>query len=125
MVDISGRELGAAERRIANIANHLSPLPSNSAPPSMVRQATASTGDSYHKVHGKVSTREATWRPACDESGKDYTDIVYEKAVGEGIAKATSLTISFLNSDVPKLLNIFLLWKVLGNFFFPCSVNRL
>ncbi|XP_074592180.1 1,4-dihydroxy-2-naphthoyl-CoA synthase, peroxisomal-like [Curcuma longa] len=89
MVDMSGRELCAAERRIANIANHLSPLPSTSPPPSIVRQATASTGDSYHRVHGKVSTREATWRPACDESGKEYTDIVYEKAVGEGIAKIT------------------------------------
>ncbi|XP_042450398.1 1,4-dihydroxy-2-naphthoyl-CoA synthase, peroxisomal-like [Zingiber officinale] len=89
MADIPGTLLGDAERRIAKITVHLSPLPSPSPPASIVRRATASTGDSYHRVHGEVSMRVATWSPARDESGKEYTDIVYEKAVGEGIAKIT------------------------------------
>lgn len=93
MAGISGRLLGDAERRIAKIADHLSPLPSPSPPASIVSRATASTGDSYHRVHGEVSMRVATWSPARDESGKEYTDIVYEKAVGEGIAKVTSFPI--------------------------------
>ncbi|KAG6471167.1 hypothetical protein ZIOFF_072268 [Zingiber officinale] len=89
MADIPGTLLGDAERRIAKITVHLSPLTSPSPPASIVRRATASTGDSYHRVHGEVSMRVATWSPARDESGKEYTDIVYEKAVGEGIAKIT------------------------------------
>lgn len=46
-----------------------------------------SSSDSYHRVHGEVSDKEVTWRPVCDESGKEFVDIVYEKAIGEGIAK--------------------------------------
>lgn len=45
--------------------------------------------DTYHRIHGHVSTREPGWEIACDELGIDYTDIVYEKATDEGIAKIT------------------------------------
>ncbi|WOK91547.1 1,4-dihydroxy-2-naphthoyl-CoA synthase, peroxisomal [Canna indica] len=88
MGGFSERDLRTVERRIVNITNHLSPLPSP-CPPSPIRRSTTSASDRYHRVHGEVSTQEAVWSPACDESGKAYTDIIYEKAVGEGIAKIT------------------------------------
>lgn len=47
--------------------------------------------DSYHRKHGEVPTHEPIWRRACDESGKEFTDIIYEKAEGEGIAKVCVL----------------------------------
>ncbi|KAK1366266.1 hypothetical protein POM88_025922 [Heracleum sosnowskyi] len=47
------------------------------------------SNDTYHRIHGHVSTREPVWEIACDELGIDYTDIVYEKATDEGIAKIT------------------------------------
>lgn len=31
------------------------------------------------------------WKTACDESGKEFTDITYEKAEGEAIAKVSNL----------------------------------
>ncbi|CAL9152041.1 unnamed protein product [Musa hybrid cultivar] len=85
MADVSGKDLGTAERRMASIAHHLLPLPPPRLPP--IRRSVTSANDNYRRVHREVSTREATWIPACDESGKEYTDIIYEKAVGEGIAK--------------------------------------
>ncbi|RZS22099.1 hypothetical protein BHM03_00054860 [Ensete ventricosum] len=87
MADVSGKDLRTAERRIARIAHHLLPL---ATPPRLlpIQRSVASANDSYRRVHGEVSTRDATWIPACDESGKEYTDIIYEKAVGEGIAKS-------------------------------------
>lgn len=45
--------------------------------------------DNYHRIHGQVSTHPPLWRSACDESDIDFTDIVYEKADGEAIAKIT------------------------------------
>jgi hypothetical protein len=38
-------------------------------------------------VHGDVASEPPEWRAATDESGKEFVDIIYEKAVGEGIAK--------------------------------------
>ncbi|XP_065005769.1 1,4-dihydroxy-2-naphthoyl-CoA synthase, peroxisomal-like isoform X2 [Musa acuminata AAA Group] len=89
MADVSGKDLRTAGRRIARIAHHLLPLATPPPRPLPIQRSVASANDSYRRVHGEVSTREATWIPACDESGKEYTDIIYEKAVGEGIAKIT------------------------------------
>ncbi|CAL9084332.1 unnamed protein product, partial [Musa textilis] len=60
----------------------LLPLP----PPRLlpIQRSITSANNNYRRVHREVSTREATWIPACDESEKDYTDIIYEKAMGEG-----------------------------------------
>ncbi|THU72004.1 hypothetical protein C4D60_Mb04t07520 [Musa balbisiana] len=66
---------------MASIGHHLLLLPPPLLLPIRRLQTTTTVG------YTEVSTREATWVPACDESGKEYTDIIYEKAVGEGIAK--------------------------------------
>lgn len=76
-------------RRVASVFNHLIPVSPN---PTRVPigLCNASMNDSYHRVHGEASTHEPVWRISSDEdSGKEFTDIVYEKAVGEGIAKIT------------------------------------
>lgn len=43
-------------------------------------------------MHGDVPSEPPEWRAATDESGKEFVDIVYEKAVGEGIAKVRFLS---------------------------------
>lgn len=98
----SRNELKIAERRMANISNHLIPPPhchSHFSP--MVNLALASSRegtndknkiDRYRLIHGEVETGEAEWRPATctdDGAGKPFIDIIYEKAIGEGIAKIT------------------------------------
>ncbi|KAL5723816.1 1,4-dihydroxy-2-naphthoyl-CoA synthase [Ranunculus cassubicifolius] len=75
-------------RRVESLLNHLNPLQPHSST-SIELSPTSMRDDKYHKVHGEVSTHEAEWRIAVDELGKEFTDIVYEKAVGEGIAKIT------------------------------------
>ncbi|KAK8529438.1 hypothetical protein V6N12_060220 [Hibiscus sabdariffa] len=93
MAMISDKELSAVTRRIATVSSHLL-LPvgsgSNSCPSySSIELCNASMDDSYHRIHGEVASHEVEWKTACDEYGKVFTDIVYEKAVGEGIAKIT------------------------------------
>ncbi|KAJ0971691.1 hypothetical protein J5N97_019650 [Dioscorea zingiberensis] len=89
MAGFSAKELRALERRISNITNHLLPLlPSSLA--NTISPCPTAANDSYHRIHGEVDTKEVVWRNiACDESGKEFMDIIYEKAVGEGIAKIT------------------------------------
>lgn len=81
-----------ARRRLSNVANHLNPqvthLQSYQLLPS-ISLSTTSMNDNYHKVHGLVSSNPIEWRLASDDSGKDFVDIIYEKAVGEAIAKIT------------------------------------
>lgn len=75
-------------RRVASVANHFLPVPS---PQNVVSSdCSSSMNDNYHKIHGEVPNHQPVWRliPS-DESGKDFTDIIYEKAVGEPIAKIT------------------------------------
>ncbi|XP_010276260.1 PREDICTED: 1,4-dihydroxy-2-naphthoyl-CoA synthase, peroxisomal [Nelumbo nucifera] len=81
-------DLKIVARRIASVANHLVPVHSTSERP-LVHLSNASMKDSYHQIHGEVPTHEAEWRVCCNESGKEFTDIIYEKAVGEAIAKIT------------------------------------
>ena len=86
MAKISDKELDAVTRRIAAVSNHLLPVGSSSSGGS-IGFCNASMNDSFHRIHGEVSTHEVEWQAACDEYGKEFTDIIYEKAVGEGIAK--------------------------------------
>ncbi|CAO2165827.1 unnamed protein product [Urochloa humidicola] len=91
--------MDAAERRLARVAAHLAPsfLPvSHATSPPLLPATTAASssssspaGDSYRRVHGDVSSEPPVWRAATDESGKEFVDIIYEKAVNEGIAKIT------------------------------------
>jgi naphthoate synthase len=87
--------MDAAERRLARVNAHLLPslplpLPLASAPllaPSPTAASSSPAGDSYRRVHGDVPSEPPEWRVATDEDGKDFVDILYEKSVGEGIAK--------------------------------------
>ncbi|KAJ8775325.1 hypothetical protein K2173_020329 [Erythroxylum novogranatense] len=88
MAQLSDKELEDVRRRVASIANHLS-TPFSATNSSFVLCNTSSVNDSYHRIHGEVSGKEVAWRSVLDESGKEFTDIIYEKAVGEGIAKIT------------------------------------
>lgn len=82
------KELTSVERRVARIASHLLPSISPLSPAPPIVRSVASAEDSYRRVHGEVSAKEAAWREVCDdESGKGFVDIIYEKALGEGIAK--------------------------------------
>lgn len=79
-------------RRVASVANHLLPIPLAQNVFSSIgfsNCSSSSMNDNYHKIHGEVPNHEPVWRliPSDDESGKDFTDIIYEKAVGEPIAK--------------------------------------
>ncbi|XP_040373853.1 1,4-dihydroxy-2-naphthoyl-CoA synthase, peroxisomal isoform X2 [Rosa chinensis] len=79
--------MNRVNRRMASISNHLTPI--NSIPNSITLSHTSSMDDSYHGTHGQVPTHQVVWEAAVDESGKEFTDIIYEKSVGEGIAKIT------------------------------------
>lgn len=85
-------ELGTASRRISVVTNHLNPVGLIPTPVESVELCSASSmNDNYHKVHGAVPTHEVVWKKADlvgdDEVNKEFVDIIYEKAVGEGIAK--------------------------------------
>ncbi|OVA16983.1 Crotonase superfamily [Macleaya cordata] len=88
MAKISEKDLKNVERRITFVANHIIPTGSPSISPS-IEICNTSMNDSYHRVHGEVPTHEVVWKPASDDLGKEFTDIIYEKSVGEGIAKIT------------------------------------
>ncbi|CAA6673073.1 unnamed protein product [Spirodela intermedia] len=77
-----------SQRRITRLAGHLLPVASLHIP-SVQRCATSAGTDSYRRIHGEVAAHEAVWKEAVDESGRPFVDIIYEKSVGEGIAKIT------------------------------------
>lgn len=87
MARVSDKEFNAVARRIATVSNHLLPVGSASNSSLSRGLCFASKNDSYHRIHGEVPSHEVEWQTACDEFGKDFTDIIYEKATGEGIAK--------------------------------------
>lgn len=83
----------ATRRRLASVSNHLAP-PARWAPSTGgsigLCNCSGPINDSYHRIHGQVPTHEPVWRAVtCDDNGKEFTDIIYEKAVGEAIAKIT------------------------------------
>lgn len=90
--------LDTVTRRVASIASHLvsshlapSPYDYNELQLGLCNTSSSSSrSDSYQRVHGDVPSHDAVWSLASDvDSGKDFTDIVYEKAVGEAIAKVS------------------------------------
>ncbi|EXB82578.1 1,4-Dihydroxy-2-naphthoyl-CoA synthase [Morus notabilis] len=86
------KSLDTMRRRVASVANHLAPV--NSSPNfgsvELSTTSASSMNDSYRRIHGEVPSHPVVWRTAGDgDSGKDFVDIVYEKSVGEGIAKIT------------------------------------
>ncbi|KAG6714042.1 hypothetical protein I3842_05G183500 [Carya illinoinensis] len=93
MAQMAEKDMNTVSRRVASVAQHFIPvhLPSNESG-SLGLSNTSNINDSYHRVHGEVPTHPAVWRSvARDDSGKEFqfTDIIYEKAEGEGIAKIT------------------------------------
>ncbi|QHO03144.1 1,4-dihydroxy-2-naphthoyl-CoA synthase, peroxisomal [Arachis hypogaea] len=89
--------LDTMTRRLTSIANHLG-ASSQSDHPSLhphnqlqlgLCDSSTSRNDSYERVHGDVPSHDVVWRVIASDadSDKEYTDIIYEKAVGEGIAK--------------------------------------
>ncbi|KAL3726510.1 hypothetical protein ACJRO7_031412 [Eucalyptus globulus] len=98
MADTSDKGMCAVARRVAAVANHLSPPdPAPKAGQSSVSARPCGGGgggggymkDSYQRIHGEVPDHPVVWRTADDGSGPEFTDVIYEKAVGEGIAKIT------------------------------------
>ncbi|KAG7588161.1 ClpP/crotonase-like domain superfamily [Arabidopsis suecica] len=87
------KELGSASRRISVVTNHLIPIGFNPTRVDSVELCSASSiDDSFHKVHGEVPTHEVVWKKAeffGDGDNKEFVDIIYEKALDEGIAKIT------------------------------------
>lgn len=89
MAQVSEKELDSARRRMAAVTSHLVPVINSDTKCGFVWLNNASMNDSYHQIHGEVPSHDVVWRIACDESGVEFTDIIYEKAVGEGIAKVS------------------------------------
>ncbi|CAL9238059.1 unnamed protein product [Arabidopsis halleri] len=87
------KELGSASRRISVVTNHLIPIGFSPTRVDSVELCSASSiDDSFHKVHGEVPTHEVVWKKAeffGDGDNKEFVDIIYEKALDEGIAKIT------------------------------------
>lgn len=90
MAGITGSDLNAVNRRMASVAGHL--IPDQTRPGNGIALSNCSSGlnDSYHRVHGEVPTHAPQWKK-CNDLEKEFTDIIYEKAVGEGIAKVRLL----------------------------------
>ncbi|PHT27408.1 1,4-dihydroxy-2-naphthoyl-CoA synthase [Capsicum baccatum] len=90
---MSEKDLNTMRRRVASVAYHLLPVvPSVQNVVFSIESSncTSSMNDNYHKIHGEVSNHEPVWRLiSSDDSGGDFTDIIYEKAVDESIAKIT------------------------------------
>ncbi|KAH9318058.1 hypothetical protein KI387_019827, partial [Taxus chinensis] len=84
--------------RVAMLSMHLRPTQSQElgvADGGVHHLATSSSQvkkmeNNYAKVHGEVSAQLASWKllTTCDD-GPPFLDIIYEKAIGEGIAKIT------------------------------------
>ncbi|KAF8009151.1 hypothetical protein BT93_J0210 [Corymbia citriodora subsp. variegata] len=113
MATTSDERVGAAARRVAAVTNHLSPPgPAPKEGPSSVSARPCGGGggggtsmnDAYHRIHGEVPVHPVAWRTADDGSGPEFTDIIYEKAVGEGIAKITINRPERRNAFRPKTL---------------------
>ncbi|MCI30765.1 14-dihydroxy-2-naphthoyl-CoA synthase, partial [Trifolium medium] len=84
------KDIETVIRRVTSVTNHLISS-STASPPQLIALSHTSgssrNNDSYQRVHGDVPSHDIVWKVASDDQGKDFTDIVYEKSVGEGIAK--------------------------------------
>ncbi|KAK6133596.1 hypothetical protein DH2020_032656 [Rehmannia glutinosa] len=95
MAGMTGKDVETINRRMGFIARHLTPpqnLETNNSNNRISGSGCSSGGfnDTYNRVHGEVPTNIPEWKTASlDDSGKEFTGIIYEKAVGEGIAKIT------------------------------------
>lgn len=97
------KDLDTVTRRVTSLTNHLISsrlVPSQYQAGEVVglclcNTSSSSMNDSYQRVHGDVPSHDVVWRIACDDSGKEFTDIVYEKADGEAIAKVEFFIIFF------------------------------
>ncbi|KAL9225586.1 hypothetical protein vseg_001491 [Gypsophila vaccaria] len=90
MPRIDEKNMEVVRRRLSNVANHLNTSKTNTNHDEISIVGLSPTmNDAYHRVHGQVSEDAVVWRSVCDDSGKEFIDIVYEKAVGEAIAKIT------------------------------------
>ena len=88
-----------SRRRIATVARHLLPSEAVScrgtedgllySSPALQPQNTAAEKSSYAKVHGAVSRKSAKWTPIPTVQRKDLSEVIYEKAREEGIAKVS------------------------------------
>ena len=84
-----------SRRRIAAVARHL--LPNDAAivqsglhsSPALQSQNTAAEESSYAKVHGAVSRKTAKWTQIPTVQRHDLSEVIYEKAREEGIAKVS------------------------------------
>ncbi|XP_074295787.1 1,4-dihydroxy-2-naphthoyl-CoA synthase, peroxisomal [Silene latifolia] len=83
------KHMEVVRRRLSNIASHLNITNSHPVQSSSIVGLSPTMNDTYHRVHGEVSSKDVVWRTSSDDSGKEFIDIIYEKAVGEGIAKIT------------------------------------
>lgn len=93
-------------RRVALIAGHLQPPARPAVPqkdgahatsiPALATQHTAATNEgapqsSYAKVHGEVSEAHAEWRQIPVVQKNSLQEVIYQKAVQEGIAKVSQI----------------------------------
>lgn len=88
-----------SRRRIATVARHLLPNDTFSSQsgrgvrldssPALQPQNTAAEHSSYAKVHGAVSRKPAEWTHIPTVQRQDLSEVVYEKARDEGIAKVS------------------------------------
>jgi phospholipase/lecithinase/hemolysin len=90
------KDIETVIRRVTSVTNHLiSSSTTTTSPPQLISlfhtSGSSRNNDSYQRVHGDVPSHDVVWKVASDDQGKDFTDIVYEKSVGEGIAKVSSL----------------------------------
>ncbi|CAI9096382.1 OLC1v1032512C1 [Oldenlandia corymbosa var. corymbosa] len=83
----------AVRRRMACIANHMMPgemVAGNELGSVALSNCSSPVEDSYSRTHRPVPTHPPVWtRIPTDDTGKEFEDIIYEKAAGEGIAKIT------------------------------------
>lgn len=90
MAQVTEKDLDTVTRRLSSVTSHLIPV-SAALNRGSIQLCNTSKDDKYHRIHGQVGNKEVVWRKIpSDESGKEFTDIIYEKAVGEGIAKVSS-----------------------------------
>ncbi|GMH20720.1 hypothetical protein Nepgr_022562 [Nepenthes gracilis] len=90
MAGVTGKIVLDARWRLSRLAGHFTAVnekPSNGS--TALRGASSSMKDRYHRIHGEVSAETVVWRTVRGESGEVFSDIMYEKAVGEAIAKIT------------------------------------